>query len=263
MIVREEQASDRTGVEALVEAAFRDFAVSDHTEHLLVARLRSAPTFIPELSLVAEECNRIVGHVLLTPVVIADGVGRTTALGVAPLSVAPDRWRRGIGSRLMREAHARAAALGFDSAVLVGHPDYYPRFGYCPASAFGIRFPFEAPDECCLAVELLPEVCVEYTGQSNIRLPSSADEVGADAVLDLSRDRLHIACKAGCHPSDSTPPCIRSRLAEPAASGCGYSTTSSNWSLPTPQSGQTQSSGMSSKAVPGAMPPSGSPTSGS
>ena len=68
MIVREEQASDRTGVEALVEAAFRDLAVSDHTEHLLVARLRSAPTFIPELSLVAEECNRIVGHVLLTPV---------------------------------------------------------------------------------------------------------------------------------------------------------------------------------------------------
>ena len=102
MIVREEQASDRTGVEALVETAFRDLAVSDHTEHLLVARLRSAPTFIPELSLVAEECNRIVGHVLLTPVVIADGVGRTTALGVAPLSVAPDRWRRGIGSRLMR-----------------------------------------------------------------------------------------------------------------------------------------------------------------
>ena len=119
MIVREEQASDRTGVEALVEAAFRDLAVSDHTEHLLVARLRSAPTFIPELSLVAEECNRIVGHVLLTPVVIADGVGRTTALGVAPLSVAPDCWRRGIGSRLMREAHARAAALGFGSAVLV------------------------------------------------------------------------------------------------------------------------------------------------
>ncbi|HIX97550.1 MAG TPA: N-acetyltransferase [Candidatus Alistipes avistercoris] len=156
MIVREEQASDRTGVEALVEAAFRDLAVSDHTEHLLVARLRSAPTFIPELSLVAEECNRIVGHVLLTPVVIADGVGRTTALGVAPLSVAPDRWRRGIGSRLMREAHARAAALGFGSAVLVGHPDYYPRFGYRPASVFGIRFPFEAPDECCLAVELLP-----------------------------------------------------------------------------------------------------------
>lgn len=263
MIVREEQASDRTGVEALVEAAFRDLAVSDHTEHLLVARLRSAPTFIPELSLVAEECNRIVGHVLLTPVVIADGVGRTTALGVAPLSVAPDCWRRGIGSRLMREAHARAAALGFGSAVLVGHPDYYPRFGYRPASVLASGSRSRPRMSAVLPWNFCPEACAEYTGRSNIRLPSSADEVGADAVLDLFRDRLHIACKAGCRPSDSTPPCIRSRLAEPAASGCGYSTTSSNWSLPTPQSGQTQSSGMSSKAVPGAMPPSGSPTSGS
>ena len=55
---------------------------------------------------------------------------------------------------LVREAHARASKAGYTGSVLLGHKDYYPRFGYRRASAYGISFPFDAPDECCMAAEL-------------------------------------------------------------------------------------------------------------
>lgn len=61
----------------------------------------------------------------------------------------------GIGSALIRELHARAARLGYKSAVVLGHEGFYPRFGYRKASDFGITFPFEVPSECCMAVELV------------------------------------------------------------------------------------------------------------
>ena len=98
-----------------------------------------------------------MGHVLLTRLeVVAEDRSAATVLGVAPLSVLPGLQNRGIGSALLREAHRKAVRAGFGAALLVGHADYYPRFGYVPASRFGIRFPFDAPDACCLAAELVP-----------------------------------------------------------------------------------------------------------
>ena len=123
LTIREERPDDCRTVGELVEAAFRPLAFSDHTEHLLVARLRRSEAFVPGLSLVAEAEGRLVGHVLLTRLEV----------------VAEDR-----------------SAAGFGATLLVGHANYYPRFGYVPASRFGIRFPFDAPDACCLAVELVP-----------------------------------------------------------------------------------------------------------
>ena len=130
---------------------------SDHTEHFLVERLRKSEAYIPELSLVAEtDDEQIVGHILLSRVTIEDADTVFPALAVAPLSVLPKFQRMGIGGMLIREAHRRAASLGHSSAMLLGHKDYYPRFGYRKASGFGIRFPFDAPDECCLAIEFHP-----------------------------------------------------------------------------------------------------------
>ena len=77
-------------------------------------------------------------------------------LAVAPLVVHPAHQRRGVGGLLLREAHRIAADLGYGTAVLLGHKDYYPRFGYRRADACGITFPFEAPAECCMVKELLP-----------------------------------------------------------------------------------------------------------
>ena len=68
--------------------------------------------------------------------------------------ILPNYQRKGIGSLLMREAHKRASELGYKGALLIGHKEYYPRFGYKKASLYGIQFPFEAPDDCCMAIEL-------------------------------------------------------------------------------------------------------------
>lgn len=95
-----------------------------------------------------------MGHVLLSKVTIVSANGTHTVLSVAPLSVLPEFQRRGIGGMLLREAHQRASALGYGGVLLLGHEDYYPRFGYKKASAFGIKFPFDAPDACCMAMEL-------------------------------------------------------------------------------------------------------------
>ena len=131
--IRQEQILDYKVVDDLVEYAFRNVRESDHTEHLLVGRLRKSDAFIPELSLVAEVDERkIEGHIL------------------------PEFQKQGIGGELLREAHKRASQLGYSSAVLLGHRDYYPRFGYKKASDFNIEFPFDVPEECCMAIELFP-----------------------------------------------------------------------------------------------------------
>ncbi len=152
--IRQEQQQDYEAVEALVEAAFANEAYSDQREHLLVARLRQTEAFIPELSLVAEVNGEIVGHILLTKIEICDEDKRTPALALAPVSVHPNWQGKGIGGALIRAAHERAHALGHPIIILLGHADYYPRFGYQPTASFGISLPFEAPAENCMLVEL-------------------------------------------------------------------------------------------------------------
>ena len=155
--IRQEQIFDYKLVDDLVEYAFRNVKESDHTEHLLVGRLRKSDAFIPELSLVAEVDERkIVGHILLTKVAIVSGNESVISLAVAPLSVLPEFQKQGIGGELRREAHKRALQLGYSSAVLLGHKDYYPRFGYKKASDFNIEFPFDVLEEYCMAIELFP-----------------------------------------------------------------------------------------------------------
>lgn len=156
-IIRQEQAKDRQTVHNVIELAFRAMEDSDHSEQFLVDKLRQTDAFIPELSLVAESDGTIIGHILLTKVKIVSGDNTFPSLGLAPVSVLPAYQNQGIGSALIREAHKRAAALGCASAVVLGHKDYYPRFGYRQADTFGIEFPFDVPHEFCMAVELLPE----------------------------------------------------------------------------------------------------------
>lgn len=155
VIIREEKPEDFEKVCRLIEAAFRDVKESDHTEHRLVERLRKSEAYIPELSLIAQTPQgEIVGHILLTKAQIVNDTQSFEVLALAPLSVLPAFQRNLIGSRLIYSAHQKAAELGYPAIVLLGHKDYYPRFGYKKASQFAIRFPFEAPDECCMIIEL-------------------------------------------------------------------------------------------------------------
>ncbi len=156
LLIRKEKVSDYPAVAALIERAFLTEAMSDHREHILVDRLRQTPGFVPELSLVAEVNHTVVGHILLTEILIKGTTHESQSLALAPVSVLPAWQGRGIGSKLIEAAHERARQLGYASVLLLGHATYYPRFGYQPATTFGIELPFPAPPENCLALELRP-----------------------------------------------------------------------------------------------------------
>lgn len=168
--IRQEQNEDCLAVSDLIEAAFADMQQSDHQEHLLVKRLHGSDTFVPQLSLVAEtDDERIVGYILLTKVEIVSETCAETSLAVAPLAVLPGFQKRGIGGMLLMEAHKRAASLGFGTAVVLGHKEYYPRFGYRKAIDFGIEFPFDVPHELCMIAELIPHAADGLSGM--VRYP--------------------------------------------------------------------------------------------
>ncbi len=155
VIIREERQKDFEKINQVVKAAFKNVEQTDHTEHLLVERLRKSQAYIPALSLVAQTPQgEIVGHLLLSKAHIINGSQSFEVLALAPLSVAPAFQRNSIGSKLIEVAHQRAKKLGYAAIVLLGHKDYYPRFGYKKASLFGVSFPFNAPDDCCMVAEL-------------------------------------------------------------------------------------------------------------
>ena len=165
IIIQQEENTELPVICNLIEAAFANMQESDHQEHHLVDRLHKSDTYIPELSLVAKTGNgEVAGYILLTKVKIVSGNEVYTSLAVAPLAVLPEYQNRGIGGMLLREAHKRAAALGYGTAVLLGHKDYYPRFGYRKAADYGITFPFDVPLEYCQVIELIPDALKNTKG---------------------------------------------------------------------------------------------------
>ncbi|MDH6355956.1 putative N-acetyltransferase YhbS [Dysgonomonas sp. PH5-45] len=159
--IRQETERDHKAVERLVEAAFRDEVYSSQNEHILVEKLRRTSAFVPELSLVAVSGRKIVGHILFTKVSIGY---HTSTLALAPLSVHPEFQNRGIGGKLIAEGHKIAKELGFDSVLVVGHEDYYKRFGYKQLSDFGIQVPFTVPVEYAMGYDLIPNVFFKISG---------------------------------------------------------------------------------------------------
>ncbi len=154
MNIRQSEQHEANRIIDLVRQAFANEPYSDQSEHELVARLFKAEDFIPELSIIAEVDEVLVGFILLTPITIAGEEGVYESLALAPVAVLPAHQNTGIGSKLIRYAHDMASANNHKSIVLVGHEDYYPRFGYELASKFGIRVPFEVPEINVMVVEL-------------------------------------------------------------------------------------------------------------
>jgi predicted N-acetyltransferase YhbS len=154
--IREERPDDIPTISDIVRRAYADVAYSDHREHLMVERLRRGPAYRPALSLLAEIGGAAVGHILLTEAVILGAGPPVPTLALAPLSVTPAYRSRGVGKRLVRSAHRRAADLGFASIVLVGIPSYYPQFGYQPLGRYPITLPFDAPETNQMILPLAP-----------------------------------------------------------------------------------------------------------
>ncbi|MCC0723151.1 N-acetyltransferase [Clostridioides sp. ZZV14-6104] len=160
MIIRQEKASDKNKVYEVVKSAFANEDSSDHDEQNLVNRLRNSTSFVPELSLVAEDDGNIVGHILFTEIKVKNNV----LLALAPVSVSPNVQGKKIGSKLIEEGHKIAKSKGYKGCVVLGHDKYYPKFGYQVASKFNIKAPFEVPDENFMAIELLDNGLKEVSG---------------------------------------------------------------------------------------------------
>ena len=150
MIIRQEKYEDYDAVYHVIKDAFKTAEYTDGNEQNLVHELRKSKSFIPELSLVAVEDKKVMGHILFTKALV-NGV---EVLALAPLSVLPEYQGRGIGLSLIKQGHKIAHKLGYEYSVVLGHSKYYPKAGYIPASRYGIKAPFEVDDENFMAVSL-------------------------------------------------------------------------------------------------------------
>ena len=134
MIVRPEAPDDFDAIHSLVEAAF-----GRSNEAELVRRLRASDAYVSELALVAEVDGVVVGHVMISYVTLLNDDEQFRVLSLAPLAVKPERQGRGIGSTLIEAGLEIADKRGEPLVVLLGHPAYYPRFGFEVASGHGIE----------------------------------------------------------------------------------------------------------------------------
>ena len=126
IVIRNETDADVTTIADVTVAAFKTLEISNHTEQFIIEALRAAKALT--LSLVAEVDGRVVGHIAFSPVTILDGTQNWYGLG--PVSVLPEYQRKGIGKALIREGLSRLKDLSAQGCCLVGHPEYYRRFGF-------------------------------------------------------------------------------------------------------------------------------------
>jgi putative acetyltransferase len=148
LIIRPETGKDHAGIAEVTAAAF-----GNQREARIVDAIRRSDRFVTELSLVAELEGVVVGHVILSYVDLGESSRRVLELG--PMSVQPERQRNGIGSALVEEALRRADGRGEPLVLVLGHPSYYPRFGFRPGSEVGL-FPPDPRirDEAFMAIAL-------------------------------------------------------------------------------------------------------------
>lgn len=148
MLIRTEEQKDWDTVHALNVSAFDTPAEAN-----LVDALREEAQ--PLISLVAEDNAEILGHIMFSPVSLP-GHPELFIMGLAPMAVAPEHQGEGIGSALVRAGLEQCRQLDFGAVVVLGHPAYYPRFGFSPSARFGIGCEYDVPEEVFMIVELNP-----------------------------------------------------------------------------------------------------------
>ena len=156
MEIRTEADADKAAVFEVNAAAFPTEA-----EAKLVDTLRASAD--PCISLVAVEGQKVVGHILFTPVTL-ESHGDLKLMGLAPMAVSPTYQRRGIGTKLVNAGLERCREMGIGAVVVLGHAEYYPRFGFRPASQWGIRSEYDVPDDVFMLLELSSGYLKGYHG---------------------------------------------------------------------------------------------------
>ena len=153
LVVRPESPDDHAAVYDLVLAAFGGPAEAE-----LVTRLRPLEHV---LSLVAVQNGDVVGHIMFSPVTLFNSDGepqKVKLVGLAPVAVLPSQQKSGVGGALIRDGLVRCTDANYVGCFLIGHPDYYPRFGFKPArSTFGITSTYDVSDPVFMGLELQPD----------------------------------------------------------------------------------------------------------
>lgn len=147
--IRQETKADYDAVFDLNLLAFKK---PDESE--LIKRIRNGNHFVPELSIVAELNGLVLGHILFSKIEISGIKDTYPCLSLGPMAVLPPYQNKGIGSQLVKYGLNKARELGFLAVIVLGHPMFYPRFGFKKASGWNIKCPFDAPDEAFMALEL-------------------------------------------------------------------------------------------------------------
>lgn len=147
-LIRSERPQDVAGIRHVNRTAFDSTVEPD-----IVDTLRQQVQ--PFVSLVAIDGAEVIGHIAFSAVTLAS-YPEVAIAGLAPMAVLPTRQREGIGSSLVRAGLAECTRRGFMAIVVLGHPEYYPRFGFVPASTFGLACEFDVPDDVFMALELQP-----------------------------------------------------------------------------------------------------------
>ena len=158
MIIRPEAVEDQEAVRYVNEQAFGRAGEAN-----LVESLHAAHKII--LSLVAVQDGEIVGHILFCPVVVEAKPERYDAVSLGPMAVLPQFQRQGIGSALVRSGLEALRQSHHQVIIVLGHPEFYSRFGFSPAGSFGVGCQFDVPDEAFMLAELSPDA---GTGKSGI-----------------------------------------------------------------------------------------------
>jgi putative acetyltransferase len=147
MSIRKEKPADIEKIWNINAEAFDTDA-----EASLVNALRSSG--IPFLSLVYEENYDLVGHILFTPVELVCNTSGVRVMGLAPMAVVPSFEKKGIGSSLVKTGIQECISEGYDAIVVLGHPNYYPKFGFRPSVDYGLKSEYEVSDDVFMVLEL-------------------------------------------------------------------------------------------------------------
>ena len=147
MIIRPEKPDDLNIIRELNISVF-----GEKTEADLVDALRKSG--IPLISLVTENEIIVIGHILFSPVTIDNGCSSISMTGLAPMAVLPAFQRKGVGSMLVKEGLKQCKQAGYSAVVVLGHPEYYPQFGFVPSVTYRIKSEYDVPDDVFMIQEL-------------------------------------------------------------------------------------------------------------
>jgi predicted N-acetyltransferase YhbS len=158
ILIRKEEKKDYNDIFDVNRLAF-----GQEEESRLVNRIRNGSNFIPDLSLVAEKDGKIIGHILFSRIKIK-GNSIFECLALAPMAIVPEFQKKGVGSQLIEAGISKAKELNYKSIIVLGHKNYYPRFGFKKASKYNIKCPFEVPEEAFMVLELSKNALKDKAG---------------------------------------------------------------------------------------------------